>query len=435
MEYRVPELGEGVYEAELVEWLVRPGQAVKRGDALAEVMTDKATIELPAPFAGVVDEVLARAGDKVEIGQVLLRFQTEGGRVEMGEQEVRNGSHPGPRTAPASSLAARVTRAESTADTTLQERRQPRGTAGDGNGAARRNLKKAAPAVRKMAKSLGIDLAEVRGNGPDGRVLIDDLAGVVRSKRLGHRAKVQRSAPAEIGTPGQRIPLMGLRRSIAEHMVTAKKIIPHYSYIDECDVSKMVTLRNQLKRPLYARGVKLTNLPFYVKAVVGALKQVPIVNASLDEDTDEIVLYDHYHVGIATATAKGLVVPVIRDADQKNLAEIAAEIERLIRAAQAGCIARDELRGGTFTISSVGNFGGLVSTPIIHHPEVGIVAIGKIFKRPTYNDAGEIVPAEIAYLSFSFDHRVVDGSIGALFGNAMIQQLQQPEILAAGVMP
>jgi pyruvate dehydrogenase E2 component (dihydrolipoamide acetyltransferase)/2-oxoisovalerate dehydrogenase E2 component (dihydrolipoyl transacylase) len=216
-------------------------------------------------------------------------------------------------------------------------------------------------------------------------------------------------------------------------MVLSKRTIPHYSYVDECDVSNMVALRNQLKRPLYGRGVKLTNLPFYVKAVVGALKKVPIVNSSLDEEKGEIVLHSHYHIGIATATAKGLMVPVIRDADRKNLAEIAADIERLIRAAQAGAIARGDLRGGTFTISSVGNFGGLVSTPIIHHPEVGIVAIGRIFKRPTYNEQGEIVPAHIAYLSFSFDHRVVDGSVGAMFGNAIIQQLQHPQELTTGL--
>ncbi len=188
-------------------------------------------------------------------------------------------------------------------------------------------------------------------------------------------------------------------------------------------------MRNELKRPFFAEGVKLTSLPFYVKAVVAALQRVPLVNASLDEQAGEIVVHDAYHIGIATATAKGLVVPVIRHADQLDLAGIAREIERLIRAAQAGTLSRDELRGGTFTISSVGNIGGLVSTPIIHHPEVGIVAIGKVFKRPTYNEADEIVPARIAYLSFSFDHRVVDGSVGAIFGNAVIEHLKDPQSL------
>ena len=166
-----------------------------------------------------------------------------------------------------------------------------------------------------------------------------------------------------------------------------------------------------------------------MKAVVAGLKRVPLINSSLDEQSGEIVVHDVYHIGIATATAKGLVVPVIRHADQLDLAGIAREIERLIRAAQAGTLSRADLRGSTFTISSVGNIGGLVSTPIIHHPEVGIVAIGKVFRRPVYNDEGELVPAQIVYLSFSFDHRVVDGSVGAIFGNAVIEHLEHPQSL------
>ncbi len=298
-----------------------------------------------------------------------------------------------------------------------------------------------------MARALGVDLGSVRGTGPDGRVLIDDLGNYVNQLGIGRAARDvdgpgdgQEEQPpghsrrvARPLQPGQHVALQGLRRSIADHMVTSKQTIPHYSYIDECDVSRMVALRNALKRPLYGQGVKLTNLPFYVKAVVGALQQVPLVNSTIDCVAGEIVLHDRYDIGIATATARGLVVPVIRNADRKNLAEIARDIERLIRAAQAGTIARSDLQGGTFTISSIGNFGGLVSTPIIHHPEVGIVAIGKIFKRPTYDEQGQIVPAQIAYLSFSFDHRVVDGSVGAQFGNAMIQQLQDPQTLAQGI--
>jgi pyruvate dehydrogenase E2 component (dihydrolipoamide acetyltransferase)/2-oxoisovalerate dehydrogenase E2 component (dihydrolipoyl transacylase) len=286
-----------------------------------------------------------------------------------------------------------------------------------------------------MAQSLRVDLRAVPGSGPGRRILIDDLAQYIRGREIATKKRKGRSTQPDLGKPGERIPLQGLRRSIAEHMVTAKQTIPHYSYIDECDVTKMVALRNRLKRPYYAAGIKLTNLPFYVKAVVESLKQVPIINASLDEESGQIVLHDRYDIGIATATPKGLIVPVIRHADQKELAEIARDIERLIRGAQQGSLDRAELQGSTFTVSSVGNFGGLVSTPIIHHPEVGIVAIGKIFRRPTYNEQQEIVPARIAYLSFSFDHRVVDGSVGAIFGNAVIQQLQKPEGLAPEAPP
>jgi pyruvate/2-oxoglutarate dehydrogenase complex dihydrolipoamide acyltransferase (E2) component len=413
MEFCVPDLGEGVYEAELVEWLVPAGRSVQPGDALAEVMTDKATIELPATFAGTVDAHLVQPGDTIQVGQVLLRYRAIDG------QET-----------PQKSPDVPVSRRSAGTITAAQHADAPSDKEGSRRVCSPAVL--AAPAVRKMAQSLGVKLDDLTGSGPGGRILIDDVGQFVRSQDQARKPE-RRFIAAEPVSPGQRIPLQGLRRSIADHMVTAKQTIPHYSYIDECDVSNMVALRNSLKRPLYASGIKLTNLPFYVKAAVGALQQVPLVNSSLDESTGEIELHKRYDIGIATATSKGLMVPVIRDADQKNLPQLAEDIERLIRAAQAGTIGRSELRGGTFTISSIGNFGGLVSTPIIHHPEVGIVAIGKIFRRPTFNDQGEIVPADIVYLSFSFDHRVVDGSVGAQFGNAMIQQLQDPQTLASGI--
>ena len=236
---------------------------------------------------------------------------------------------------------------------------------------------------------------------------------------------------SHLGRPGDRWKLQGIRRAIADHMVRCKKTIPHYSYVDECDVTELTTLRNELKRPYYTRGIKLTSLPFFVKAVVFALQQVPLVNASLDERAGEIVLHDQYHIGVATATSKGLVVPVLRHADRRDLAATARELERLIRGAQAGTLPRHELNGSTFTISSVGNIGGLVSTPIINHPEVGILAIGKTVTRPVFGPAGQVIPARIVHLSFSFDHRVVDGAVGALFGNAVREQLENPRSLIA----
>jgi len=422
MEFRVPELGEGVHEAELVEWLVGAGQSVRRGDGLAEIMTDKATIHLPAPFAGTIEALLAEPGETIEIGRPLLRYSPLAGNGARHALRVDGREKPGRRPA----------RQQLPSWETMGATRSS-GADGDG-GSASREVVRAAPAVRKMASAMDVDLNDVAGSGPDGRVLIDDLATFVRGRDCSAARPARGSAKPAVGTPGQRMPLQGLRRTIAEHMLTSKQRIPHYSYIDECDVSNMIALRNKLKRPLYSTGVKLTNLPFYVKAIVGALQQVPLINSSLDEQTGEIILHEHYHIGIATATSKGLIVPVIHDADKKNLAEISGDIERLIRAAQNGTISREDLQGSTFTISSLGHFGGLVSTPLLHYPEVGIVAIGKIFTRPTYNEQGDIVPAQIAYLSFSFDHRVVDGSVGAVFGNAVIQQLRHPHVLAAGVM-
>ena len=270
----------------------------------------------------------------------------------------------------------------------------------------------------------------MHGSGPDGRILIEDLTSRLQTPAIDPAAA--RNAPrscADYGKPGTRIKLQGLRRKIAEHMVQAKRTIPHYSYVDECDVTDLVRLRESLRDTFARAGVKLTYLPFFVKAVVAALKEVPIVNASLDEEAGEIVLHDRYHIGIAVATPAGLIVPVVRDADQKDLATIAREIERLSQRRPRRQIAPRGSAGSTFTITSVGSHGGLISTPVINHPEVGILALGKIVKRPVFDAAGHIRPADMIYLSLSFDHRVVDGAVGAVFANAILRNLQNPAAL------
>lgn len=223
--------------------------------------------------------------------------------------------------------------------------------------------------------------------------------------------------------------LIGLRRKIAEHMVESKRHIPHYSYIDECDLSDIVRLRNQLREPLAQVGVKLTYLAFFVKAVARALQEVPIVNSTFDESAGEVILHDKYNIGIAVAAPQGLMVPVVKDANKKDLVTIAADIERLSNDAKNGKSKIDDLRGGTFTVTSVGGIGGLISTPIINHPEVGIMGVGKVVKRPMYDAQGNLKPTDIVYLSFSFDHRVVDGAIGAAFGNVVMRYLQAPALL------
>jgi pyruvate dehydrogenase E2 component (dihydrolipoamide acetyltransferase)/2-oxoisovalerate dehydrogenase E2 component (dihydrolipoyl transacylase) len=278
-----------------------------------------------------------------------------------------------------------------------------------------------------MARKLGVDLARIRGTGPGGRVLIDDLSGHVGAAAPGDKRAAE--PRPEYGTPGTRIKLAGVRRKIAEHMVLAKRTIPHYSYVDECDVTSLVRLREELKDDFLRAGAKLTYLAFFVKAAAAALKEVPLVNASLDEKAEEIVLHDRYNIGVAVATANGLIVPVVKDADKKDLARIAREIEALSAAARAGKARLDDLRGGTFTVTSVGNIGGLFSTPVINHPEVGILGLGKVTKRPVFDTAGGVKAADLMYLSLSFDHRVVDGAVGAAFGNAVIRRIQRPAAL------
>jgi 2-oxoisovalerate dehydrogenase E2 component (dihydrolipoyl transacylase) len=403
MEFKLPELGEGVYEAEAVRWLVKEGEAVKPGQTLLEVLTDKATMEVPAPFAGVIQSLLVEPGQKVTIGQAILQYGEKPGAAVKPTAKVE--SKPKASPTPQVHSAARD------------------------NGAATIAVPiKAAPSVRLMARKLGIDLLQVRGSGPAGRILIDDLARRVPTSSPTPPA----APPADYGKPGTRLKFAGLRRKIAEHMVQSKHTIPHYTYVDECDVTDLVKLRVGLKESFARKGTKLTYLAFFVKAVVAALKQVPIVNASLNEEAGEIVLHDQYHVGIAVATPGGLIVPVVRDADKKGLLDIAKEIERLTNEARQGKPQLEDLRGGTFTITSIGNLGGLFATPIILHPQLGILGVGKIVKRPIFDERGQIKPADMLYLSLSFDHRVLDGAVGTAFGNAVIKQLQNPAALLMG---
>ncbi len=412
MDFALPPVGEGLIEVELVKWMVSAGDKVKRGQPLMEVMSDKATMEVPAAFAGTVSETLAEAGAKVKVGQVVIRYAPTDATVE---------ATPAPVKVP-------VVRGELAGV-----------ISGGGGGSNGRPMVQAAttttppsvaaaPSVRLLARKLGVELTRVRGSGPGGRVLLEDLLQFVAPAAKDGPRKDDRPK-LDLGTPGTRTKLLGLRRKIAEHMVASKRSIPHYSYIDECDLTDLVRMRAQLKDVFARSGVRLTFLPFFVKAVARALREVPLVNATFDEATEELTLHDRYHVGVAVAAPNGLLVPVIKDADRKDVAAIATEIERLSGDARTGKSKPDDLKGGTFTVTSVGNIGGLISTPIINSPEVGIMGVGKVVKRPVYDDAGNVTPADLVYFSFSFDHRVLDGAIGATFGNAVIRHLKQPATL------
>jgi pyruvate dehydrogenase E2 component (dihydrolipoamide acetyltransferase)/2-oxoisovalerate dehydrogenase E2 component (dihydrolipoyl transacylase) len=410
MDFALPEIGEGVYEAELVRWLVQPGDAVKRGQDLAEVMTDKATMTVPSPFVGTISELKADPGRIVKVGETLLSYRP----VEQATPAETRATHA-PATGGTLPAAPPTTAMPANNGPTHAVNRLP---------------VKAAPSVRVLARKLGVDLEHVRGSGPEGRVLLEDLSTHIRPAG-GDGSAVRRTPEArpDYGTPGSRIKLVGLRRTIAEHMARATRTIPHYGYVDECDVTDLVRLRDSLK-DVYARaGVKLTYLAFFVKAAAEALKEVPLVNASLDEAAGEIVLHDRYHIGIAVMTNGGLMVPVVRDADRKDVGAIAREIERLSQDARSGKAKREDLRGSTFSISSVGNLGGLFSTPVINHPEVGILGLARVVRRPVFDEHGQVRAADMMYLSFSFDHRVVDGAVGATFANAIIKRLRVPAAL------
>jgi pyruvate dehydrogenase E2 component (dihydrolipoamide acetyltransferase)/2-oxoisovalerate dehydrogenase E2 component (dihydrolipoyl transacylase) len=417
MDFNLPPVGEGLIEVELVRWLVHPGDAVVRGQPLVEVMSDKATMEVPAPFVGRITATLAEPNTKIKVGQPILQYDGDRSQGEMltgemkGHQAGRNGgvAVAPPPTRPANSNTHT-------------------------NGTGGLHIP-AAPSVRHLARKLGIDLGKVKGSGPAGRVLVEDLTAHLKPR-------AESAAPArhtgtdvsklDFGVAGTRVKLVGMRRKIAEHMIASTRAIPHYAYIDECDLTDLVRLRQQLKDPFARAGVKLTYLAFFVKAVARALKDVPVVNSTFDEANQEVILHPHYHIGVAVAAPNGLIVPVIKDVDKRDVAGIASEIERLSDDAKSGKSKLEDLKGGTFTVTSVGGIGGLISTPIINHPEVGIMGIGKVVKRPLYDANGILRPTDVVYLSFSFDHRIVDGAVGASFGNAVIRYLQNPATLLIG---
>lgn len=446
MDVPLPELGEGVYEAELVTWHVKPGDRVERGQSLAEVMTDKASMELPAPLACTVTALRAEPGNTIKVGEVILSCTPQGGngeekrtekRVDQRiEQQTEQRSESVATKAPVHAVGEQQRESATAQPPTAMAQKFHTHSAAEPVRVAPPVQAvpsiRAAPSVRLLARKLGIDLTQVRGSGPGGRVLLDDvtsrLAPIPQDAASQEAARPVEPVP-DYGSPGDRIKVQGLRRKIAEHMLLAKRSIPHYSLVDECDATELVKLRESLKERFARSGAKLTYLAFFVKAAAAALREMPIVNSSFDEAAGEIVLHEGCHVGIAVATPAGLLVPVVRHADGRDLLEIAREIDRLRSEARAGKSRLDDLRGGTFTVTSIGNIGGLISTPVINHPEVAILGVGKVVKRPVYDGAGNLRPADLVYLSFSFDHRVLDGAIGAAFSNAVRRRLQNPAAL------
>jgi 2-oxoglutarate dehydrogenase complex dihydrolipoamide succinyltransferase (E2) component len=425
-EFRLPDIGEGIHEGEIVKWLVKEGDIVREDQPMVEVMTDKATVEIPAPRAGKILKLNAKEGETVKVGSVLVIIEELGEAKPEPKREVVE--------APPQREPEPVAAAVSTTATAVAAPPPPSPTAAP----AQRVL--ATPATRKLARELGVDIAQIRGTGPGGRVTDEDVRRFAAA-----RTAPQPPPPSPAPTPSpaapafapsavvtdrreERIPLRGIRKRIAEHMHQSKTTAAHFTYVDEVDMTELIQLREQMKPLAEQKGVKLTYLPFIVKASVAALKEMPILNASIDEAKGEIVIKKYYNIGIATATDEGLIVPVIKDADRKSLLEIAMEIERLAKAAREGKIALSDLQGGTFTITSLGALGGLFATPIINYPEVAILGIHEIKKRPVVRD-NQIVIRDIMYVSLSFDHRLIDGDVGARFCKKIISYLENPKLL------
>ena len=427
-EFRLPDIGEGVAEGEVVRWFVKEGDPIRSDDPLVSVLTDKANVEIPSPKTGRVVGIHAQVGEKVKVGGLLVTIDTEGGLAS-----VPSVAAPSPAAPAVAAEAAPVPPAPAPA---------PQSTAPSPGPVL------ASPYLRRRAAELGIDLTQVTGTGPNGRVTDADLEAAragptdTTSSPMWPALSAPVVAPATTPTPRpsaepksddvlERIPIRGIRRVIAEHMAEAKHRAAHFTYVEEVDMSELVVLRDRMAKHVEKQGVRLSYLPFLVKAVVAGLKAYPRLNATVDDARQELVVRSHYHIGIATAAPDGLLVPVVRDADRKSVVALAREIQELADRGRAGTLSREELSGSTFTISSLGALGGVLATPILNYPEVAILGVHKIQRRPVYRADGTLAPADMMNLSISLDHRVVDGFEGAQFIAKVKSYLEDPHQLFA----
>ena len=432
---KMPDIGEGIAQVELVEWFVKVGDTVSEDQVVADVMTDKATVEIPSPVAGTVMSLGGAPGDVMAVGSDLIRIAVAGETPQAptdtalleqalpakASTQAAQGSQPEADVPPTASRAepaptgievGPVEALGLVAPTASQAEPAPTGV-DDRVGPAL-----AAPAVRKRAAELGIDLQGINGTGPQGQVVHADLD-----------AMLQRSAVTPSGeTADQHIQVIGMRRKIAERMQDAKRRVAHFSYVEEVDVTAVESLRAELNRRWGESRGRLTLLPLLVRALVVAVREFPQINARYDDDAQVITRHGAVHLGIATQSDNGLMVPVLRNAQGNDLWRNAHEIQRLADAARRGKAVREELSGSTLTLSSLGALGGIASTPVINTPEVAIVGVNRIVERPVVID-GQIVIRKMMNLSSSFDHRVIDGMDAAKFIQAVKRLLEQPASL------
>jgi len=450
---KMPDIGEGIVEVELVAWHVKPGDVVREDQVVADVMTDKATVEIPSPVKGVVQRLGAEAGTVMRVGSALIEIAIEGAApvetapvaapVPAPVAAPSPAPAPAPVAAPAQAAAAPVAAVSAVPAIAAPAvaAHTPAAPAAPGT----RPI--ASPSVRRRAWELGVDLAQVRATGTAGRIVHADVEAFAAAHPQGLQpgsgspfVSVPGAATAAPVRPSERhlvsprgdgieaSKVTGLRRKIAEKMQESKRRIPHFSYVEEVDVTELEALRERLNALHGKTRGKLTVLPLLVRAVCRSLRDFPQINARFDDDAGVVNRYEAMHLGIAAQTPSGLMVPVIRHAEALDLWTCAAEIRRLAEVARTGKATRDELSGSTFTISSLGPLGGIVTTPVINHPEVGILGVNRIVERPMFR-SGQVVARLLMNLSSSFDHRVVDGQDAAEFIQSIRAQLEAPATL------
>lgn len=414
--FKLPDIGEGIHEGEILKWFVQVGEEIKEDDVLCEVQNDKAVVEIPSPVEGKVLEIYVQEGEVAVVGDPLISIEAEGYESEddtpAPEQEEAQQTEVHEEKVDEQVVAA-------TDDTT--------------------RIVIAMPSVRKYAREQGVNIREVTGTGKNGRILKEDidrfLSGDTVEEQHVASENTETVEPKETPVisgsdkyPETREKLRGIRKVIAEAMVRSKTRAPHVTLMDEVDVTELVAHRKRYKELALERGIKLTYLPYVVKALISASKKYPILNAAVDDETEEIVYKHYYNIGIAADTDRGLVVPVVKDADRKNILEISQEINELAEKARNGKLTAEEMKGASNTISNIGSAGGQWFTPVLNYPESVILGIGRIAEKPIARN-GEVVVAPVLALSLSFDHRIVDGAEGQLALNQIKRLLENPELI------
>lgn len=411
--FKLPDIGEGIHEGEIIKWFVKEGDEIQEDDPICEVQNDKAVVEIPSPVSGIVQKIHVEEGSVAVVGDVLITFDAEGYEDEE-PAEVKEEPVEEEKVAPEAPA------------TSVDE--------------GPKKLVIAMPSVRKYARENNVNIAEVKGTGKNGRILKEDidrfLSGEqepdVAAKADQTETAVTEEAAKVVASRGEYIEtrekMSPIRKAIANAMVNSKTKAPHVTLMDEVDVTELVAHRKKYKEIAAQENIKLTYLPYVVKALVSAAKKYPIINASIDEETDEIIYKHYYNIGIAADTDRGLLVPVVKDADRKSLFEISQEISELAEKARSGKIAPHEMQGASTTITNIGSAGGQWFTPIINYPEAAILGIGRIAEKPVVRN-GEIVIAPVLAVSLSFDHRLIDGATAQLALNQIKKLLNDPQLI------
>ncbi len=433
-EFQFPDIGEGIHEGIITKWLVNVGDMIKEGDSVAEVETDKVTTEIPSPKTGKIVELRANNGDTIHVGDVFVVIDTEGNAEDVSPEDKKD-------TLTEKKEIVEEENAGVVGEVISSSEVIAPSDENKSDSEDKSNVSKvlATPVARKLAKDLGVDINKVVGSGPSGRVMKEDIIKaskeitvekqkVVLDETLKTTADLKQEKTIIEDERIERIPLTKIRKTISEKMTQSKFTIPHTTAMDELDVTELYEFRKKYKDSLKEEEINLTFMPFIIKATISVLKKMPEFNSTFDEENDELVLKKFYHIGIATDTDRGLMVPVIRDADRLSIIELARKVEEISNNAKNNQIELKDLKGSSFTITNYGSIGGYYGIPIINYPESAILGVGRIVQKPIIKD-NEIVKAWILPLSLSYDHRIIDGASGARFLNMMKDLLENPEML------